>query len=489
MISNSSVIQWGKLTSLNPNFGNISLARSPSNLAFTSKLQEDSNKNSLSSQYKCQIYQHKQEYFISYTRCSLAIQVNNKAVKDRKACKVHSGDRIMVTSKDKNGENVEYVFSAELKQTQKATLKRDREEKEDIAILEKKMKLQEDFENEAKCLICEKMIYECVSVVPCLHSFCMSCFMRHLRKSQECPDCRERFVEFRKNIFLNNLIEGYEESGYQRDRSEEECRKINEKLNTWRVFARFEYANGVVYVGKWKKCRKDGRGKMVFWNGDVYNGEWKNDYMEGKGKGIFADGNVYVGDFKGNKMEGKGKMRFSNGEIYEGEWKDNNKEGKGIYLFKSGSVYEGDYKGGQKEGEGRYRFPDGSVYEGDFKGNKREGKGQMRLSNGETYEGEWKNDEKEGQGEYLFNNGNVYQGEWRGDMREGKGEMRYSNGDVYQGSWKHNKREGKGRMEYGGGRIYEGEWENNEIKGKEKRRDKKKKNLGKTNFKKKRKWL
>ena len=295
MISNSSKTQWGKLTSLNPNFSNISLSKNPSPLLFAfSSLQENNDPNSSS---QCQIYQDKQEFFISYNGENLVVLVNNKVTKDGKAFKVHSGDVIKVTIKKKRHEiTLEYIFSSELIQEQRETLKRDREENEVSSIAEKKIKFQEEFKNEAICNICCKMIYECVSVVPCLHSFCTICFMRHLKRSQKCPQCGERFVEFRKNVFLNNLIEGYKESGYGIDRSREECRKLKKKLKK-RILARFEYANGDVYVGKWKKCRKDGEGKMIFWNGEVEEGCWKNGLKEGKGKFRFSNGSLYEGDF------------------------------------------------------------------------------------------------------------------------------------------------------------------------------------------------
>jgi len=64
---------------------------------------------------------------------------------------------------------MEYIFSAELEQARKSVLKRDRETNEEIMEMKKNIKFYATLEDETKCGICNKMIYECASVVPCLH--------------------------------------------------------------------------------------------------------------------------------------------------------------------------------------------------------------------------------------------------------------------------------------------------------------------------------
>ena len=121
--------------------------------------------------------------------------------------------------------------------------------------------------------------------------------MQHLKESQDCPQCGERFVEFRKDTCFNHLIEAYDESGCRNDRSQEECRAIGERLNKERVFARFEYAEGDTYEGEWKKLRRDGKGKMFDLHGNYYEGDWKNNSMEGFGKMVFESGDIYEGEW------------------------------------------------------------------------------------------------------------------------------------------------------------------------------------------------
>ena len=288
--------QWGKLTSLNPNFQNIGLSENTLSLV----LFEECTHENYSNDYKCQIYQEKEDSFIQYTGNNLSVIIEDQIIKEGQAFKISSGEKVVFIVKKKQDEmKIEYIFSLERIDRRKDTLKIDREENEEFRVLKKKMKFDENLKDEVKCILCCKMTYGCVSVVPCLHSFCMHCFMFHLTGSQECPQCGVRFIEFRKNVFLNNIIEAYEESGNRKDRSQEECREIRERLEAERIFARFEYENGDIYEGEWKKCRKDGRGRMIWNSGNVYEGEWAK-----------------------NEMEGSGRMMYKNGDSYEGNWKN-----------------------------------------------------------------------------------------------------------------------------------------------------------------------
>jgi len=109
--SNSSATQWGKLTSLDPNFDNVSLSKQPSNLIVSREgLQETIDKNPLS-KGSCQIYQKKDGFFISYTGSRLCIEIEERTLKEDEAFKIHSGERIVVTFKKIR---MEYIFSGEL---------------------------------------------------------------------------------------------------------------------------------------------------------------------------------------------------------------------------------------------------------------------------------------------------------------------------------------------------------------------------------------
>jgi len=262
MISSNSIstAQWGKLTNLSPNFDNISLSKNPSDFTvLNGLLLQGCAEDIFSMENKCQIYWDKEDFFLCYTGRDLSVLTEDHTLKQNEAFKVHSGERIVfiLQKPDEPTITMEYIFSGELIQTQRDILKEEHKKNEEIV----KMKFDETLKNETRCLLCCKMIYECVSVVPCLHSFCMYCLVQHLKGSQECPQCGQGFTELRKNVFLNNIIEAYEESGYRRDRTQEECKEMGKLLGTESFFSKFEYANGDIYEGELRKCRREGRGK------------------------------------------------------------------------------------------------------------------------------------------------------------------------------------------------------------------------------------
>ena len=57
------------------------------------------------------------------------------------------------------------------------------------------------------CGICYMTMYEPVTLMPCLHSYCGGCFSDWITRSKDCPNCREAVSEVKKNSFLNSLIE------------------------------------------------------------------------------------------------------------------------------------------------------------------------------------------------------------------------------------------------------------------------------------------
>ena len=65
--------------------------------------------------------------------------------------------------------------------------------------------LQEDddeMEQNFTCGICQDIIYKCVALIPCLHSFCCSCVSDWLERSTDCPECRKKIKGVWILIFL-----------------------------------------------------------------------------------------------------------------------------------------------------------------------------------------------------------------------------------------------------------------------------------------------
>lgn len=75
-----------------------------------------------------------------------------------------------------------------------------------------------DFTDSLKCSICWNLLHDTVSVSPCLHSFCNSCFSDWYRRSKsstsstssascKCPQCRAAVVSVGRNHTVRGLVE------------------------------------------------------------------------------------------------------------------------------------------------------------------------------------------------------------------------------------------------------------------------------------------
>ena len=148
--------------------------------------------------------------------------------------KLVSGDKIYLLhkSKVKADDILGYVFSSFVEDG--AKLKRQREEdqrllQEEKKQAEKQQKFQDDLGEEMRCCICIDYIYQCVTLIPCLHNFCAACFSDWMKKSQLCPQCRESVVEIKKNATVNNIIGKFMENNPALKRPKEEYDEMDLK--------------------------------------------------------------------------------------------------------------------------------------------------------------------------------------------------------------------------------------------------------------------
>ncbi|NXS29031.1 CHFR ligase, partial [Pomatostomus ruficeps] len=59
------------------------------------------------------------------------------------------------------------------------------------------------------CIICQELLHDCVSLQPCMHTFCAACYSGWMERSSLCPTCRCPVERICKNHILNNLVEAY----------------------------------------------------------------------------------------------------------------------------------------------------------------------------------------------------------------------------------------------------------------------------------------
>ena len=80
------------------------------------------------------------------------------------------------------------------------------------------------------------------------------------------------------------------------------------------------YNMGVIYDGKWKNGKRNGKGIEIFEkSGRVFEGEWKNNELK-DGKITYANGDVYEGGLKYHFPNGIGRMTYANGTVKSGRW-------------------------------------------------------------------------------------------------------------------------------------------------------------------------
>ncbi|XP_042523189.1 E3 ubiquitin-protein ligase CHFR isoform X1 [Dipodomys spectabilis] len=77
------------------------------------------------------------------------------------------------------------------------------------------------------CIICQDLLHDCVSLQPCMHTFCAACYSGWMERSSLCPTCRCPVERICKNHILNNLVEAYLVQHPDKSRSEEDVRSMD----------------------------------------------------------------------------------------------------------------------------------------------------------------------------------------------------------------------------------------------------------------------
>uniref|UniRef100_A0A4W5K816 E3 ubiquitin-protein ligase CHFR n=1 Tax=Hucho hucho TaxID=62062 RepID=A0A4W5K816_9TELE len=84
-------------------------------------------------------------------------------------------------------------------------------------------------EESLTCIICQDLLHDCVSLQPCMHTFCAACYSDWMERSSLCPTCRCPVERIRKNHILNNLVEAYLIQHPEKCRSEEDLKSMDSR--------------------------------------------------------------------------------------------------------------------------------------------------------------------------------------------------------------------------------------------------------------------
>ncbi|CAL8346383.1 unnamed protein product [Lota lota] len=84
-------------------------------------------------------------------------------------------------------------------------------------------------EDSLTCIICQDLLHDCISLQPCMHTFCSACYSGWMERSSLCPTCRCPVERIRKNHILNNLVEAYLLQHPEKCRSEEDLKGMDSR--------------------------------------------------------------------------------------------------------------------------------------------------------------------------------------------------------------------------------------------------------------------
>ncbi|XP_043278536.1 radial spoke head 1 homolog isoform X2 [Venturia canescens] len=146
---------------------------------------------------------------------------------------------------------------------------------------------------------------------------------------------------------------------------------------------------------------------------------------------------MYVGRYCKGLRHGKGLYVLKNGARYEGDWRFGLKHGQGTFWYPDGTRYEGDWKRDTKYGFGAYHYANRDVYEGGWKKNLRHGLGTyLYEATGTKFMGTWTNDRMQGPGQ-LVHSRHRFHGSWELNLPYGRGCFVFENGTMQHGHYVH----------------------------------------------------
>ncbi|XP_041347959.1 E3 ubiquitin-protein ligase CHFR-like isoform X2 [Gigantopelta aegis] len=79
------------------------------------------------------------------------------------------------------------------------------------------------------CIICQEILHDCISLQPCMHSFCAGCYSDWMAKSNQCPSCRLKVDRINKNHIVSNLVEAFLKEHPDKKRPEEDIKELEKK--------------------------------------------------------------------------------------------------------------------------------------------------------------------------------------------------------------------------------------------------------------------
>ncbi|GAQ83830.1 hypothetical protein KFL_001640050 [Klebsormidium nitens] len=80
-----------------------------------------------------------------------------------------------------------------------------------------------------ECGICHDIWHNCVSTIPCLHTFCAACLSGWVKRSNTCPKCRGQLTAVSRNRDLNALVEDFLKENPDKQRDPEDLAQADKE--------------------------------------------------------------------------------------------------------------------------------------------------------------------------------------------------------------------------------------------------------------------
>lgn len=130
------------------------------------------------------------------------------------------------------------------------------------------------------CSICQDIFHDCVSLQPCIHSFCAACYSQWMERSKECPTCRKKVERISKNHIINNLVEAFLKEHPERQRKEEELREMDRKNKITEDMLRPKHSRGLFVLSSFGEDADDGEDDDDYDNSDDSSASGVGDSSE-----------------------------------------------------------------------------------------------------------------------------------------------------------------------------------------------------------------
>lgn len=156
--------------------------------------------------------------------------VNGSQLKKDQPHNLQNGDKIYLLNDEAEGQKIGFAFVAVYDLPKKKSKKRSRDEIENneesketpSQANSKRLKRAETSAEvqRMKCSFCLEIMYKPVSLLPCLHNFCGGCYADWMKTKNDCPECRDKVKQIKRNHLISSMIDDYLKKNPDQEKSQ-----------------------------------------------------------------------------------------------------------------------------------------------------------------------------------------------------------------------------------------------------------------------------